>query len=147
MNRLKQIKELKDKAEDFLLENREIIRKYTMQELCSIYNGIGSAGMPEWLRNAVSALHPSLAVAAFIHDIEWHESDHTAEGFKASNDRFKRNGYAVAKAEYGWWNPRRYIVMNQARRFGNICQALGWGGWSSPCTCGVCKKKEEMSNA
>lgn len=144
MNRLKEIKELKLKAEEFRLENREIITKYTMTELSSIYNGIGSAGMPEWLRNAISALHPSLAVVAFIHDIEWHESDGSQEKFKESNDRFKRNGYKVAKAMYGWFNPRRYLVMNDARKLGNICQKFGWGGWIKPCTCAVCRKKEEQ---
>ena len=41
MNRLKEIKELKALAEKLQLENREIIRKYNMRELCSIYNGIG----------------------------------------------------------------------------------------------------------
>ena len=41
-----------------------------MRELFSIYNGIGPDSFPEWLRGLVSALHPSLAVAAFIHDIE-----------------------------------------------------------------------------
>ena len=40
MNRLKEIKELKALAEKLQLENREIIRKYNMRELCSIYNGM-----------------------------------------------------------------------------------------------------------
>ncbi|WP_176014440.1 hypothetical protein [Victivallis sp. Marseille-Q1083] len=70
MNRLKEILELKRLAEEFQLENREIIAKYNMQELCSIYNGIGPDAFPEWLRNAIFVLHPSLAVIAFIHDIE-----------------------------------------------------------------------------
>ena len=141
MNRLKEIKELKALAEKLQLENREIIRKYNMRELCSIYNGIGPDSFPEWLRGLVSALHPSLAVAAFIHDIEWHESDRSKEKFTESNDRFKRNGYTAAKANYAWWNPLRCIVMNQARRFGNYCQRFGWTAWTSPCECAVCKKK------
>lgn len=41
MNRLKEIKELKALAEELQLENREIIRKYKITELASIYNGIG----------------------------------------------------------------------------------------------------------
>ena len=49
--------------------------------------------------------------------------------------------YMVAKANYSWWNPLRYIVMNHARRFGNICQLFGWAAWCSPCECAVCKKK------
>ena len=93
--------------------------------------------------DAISALHPSLAAVAFIHDIEWHESDQSKEKFAASNERFKRNGYAAAKAEYGWWNPLRYIVMNQARRFGNVCQLFGWSAWTSPCECAACQKKRK----
>ena len=100
MNRLKEIKELKALAEELQLENREIIRKYKITELASIYNGIGPDSFPEWLRGLVSALHPSLAVVAFIHDIEWHESDGSKEKFTESNNRFKTNGYTVAKANY-----------------------------------------------
>lgn len=141
MNRLKEVKELKALAEELQLENREIIRKYKITELASIYNGIGPDSFPEWLRGLVSALHPSLAVVAFIHGIEWHESDGSKEKFTESNNRFKTNGYMVAKANYSWWNPLRYIVMNHARRFGNICQLFGWAAWCSPGECAVCKKK------
>ena len=129
MNKLKEIKRLKELAAKCGLEDREILGKYPMNELVKIYNGIGPDAFPEWLRGFVTALHPSLAAVAFIHDVEWFESDGTDEAFKATNDRFKRNGYKVAEAEFGWYNPRRWIVMNQARRFGNICQALGKGGW------------------
>ena len=143
MNRLKEIKELKRLAEDLQLENREIIGRYTMSELCSIYNGIGPDSFPDWLRGCISALHPLLAVVAFIHDIEWHESDGSEEKFAESNARFKTNGDKVAKAGYGWWNPLRYIVMNDARRFGNLCQLFGWEAWTSPCQCTVCRKKRK----
>ena len=75
MNRLKEIKELRKKAEELHLDNAELLRRYNMQQLCSIYNGIGPDSFPEWLRSFISALHPSLAVVALIHDVEWHESD------------------------------------------------------------------------
>ena len=145
MNRLKEIKELKALAEELQLENREIIRKYKITELASIYNGIGPDSFPEWLRGLVSSLHPSLAVVAFIHDIEWHESDGSKEKFTESNNRFKTNGYTVAKANYSWWNPLRYIVMNHARRFGNICQLFGWAAWCSPASVPCAKRKEVKS--
>ena len=77
-------------------------------------------------------IHPSLEPVAFLHDAEWELSDGTKESFTASNERFKRNGYKVAKAEFSWWRPRRYVVMNHARRFGNICQAFGWSAWMAP---------------
>ena len=145
MNRLREIKELKHQTGEFRLENREIIGKYTMAELAAIYNGIGPDAFPEWLRNVIGSLHPSLAVVAFIHDIEWHESDRSKEKFAASNERFKRNGYTVAMARFGWYNPRRWIVMNQARRFGNVCQLFGWKAWCSPCECAVCQKSRKAA--
>ena len=58
MNRLKEIKKLRGKAESLKLENAEILRKYNMQQLCAIYNGIGPDAFPDWLRDAISALHP-----------------------------------------------------------------------------------------
>ena len=142
MSTQKEIKELKQLAEECQLENREILEKYTLKELAAIFNGIGPDAFPDWLRNAITALHPSLSVVAFIHDVEWHESDQSREKFTESNERFKTNGYAVAKYKFGWYDPRRYIVMNQARRFGNICQTFGWSAWCSACECGVCKEKK-----
>lgn len=143
MSQIKEIKELRAKAESLQLDNAAILRRYNVQQLCAIYNGIGPDCFPEWLRNFVSALHPSLAVAALIHDVEWHETDKTKKTFAESNERFKNNGYKVAKAEFGWYNPRRYVVMNQARRFGNYCQLFGWNAWNADCTCSVCRKKRE----
>ena len=76
MNRLKELKELRAKAENLQLDNAAILRKYNMQQLCAIYNGIGPDSFPDWLRDCISALHPSLAVVALIHDVEWHELPH-----------------------------------------------------------------------
>ena len=36
MNRLKELKQLRNLAESLQLENCQILRKYNMQELCSI---------------------------------------------------------------------------------------------------------------
>ena len=66
MNKLKEIKRLKELAAKCELEDREILGKYPMNELVKIYNGIGPDAFPEWLRGFVTALHPSLAAVAFI---------------------------------------------------------------------------------
>lgn len=145
MNRLKEIKQLKEMALRLRLENHEIVAEYNMRELCSIYNGIGPDSFPDWLRGCISALHPSLAVVAFIHDIEWHESDGSEEKFNQSNARFRRNGLIVAKDRFGWWNPMRYVVMNQARRFASLCQLFGWKAWCTPCACAVCRRQNELA--
>jgi len=146
MSKIAEVKKLLKLVETYNLDGREILKKYTMTKLASIYNGIGPGAFPDWLRDVITELHPSLAVVAFIHDIEWHESDCSKEKFAESNNRFKTNGYRVARAEYGWYNPLRYIVMNQARRFGNLCQLFGWDAWASSCQCDVSTKKCKTNN-
>ena len=59
MNRLKEIKELKALAEELQLENREIIRKYNMRELCSIereIHRIQQSVQDQWLHSGESKL-------------------------------------------------------------------------------------------
>ena len=144
MTRLQEIKELQALAEKLQLENSDLIGRYSFAELEAIYNGIGPEAFPEWLRGFISALHPSLAVVALIHDLEWHASDFSRESFTESNRRFKSNGSRAAKGLFGWYDPRRYIVMNQARRFANICQAFGWKAW---CDAGIARKRSETIRA
>ena len=114
------------------LENAEILEKYTDEELARIYNGIGPEAFPQWLRAVLDAIHPSLAPVAFIHDVEWNESDGTKEAFAESNARFRRNGCKVATELFGWWRPRRYKVMWDAVKFARICQRFGWSAWRAP---------------
>lgn len=134
-----QIQELKQQIYLYQLQNKQILDKYTDTQLCYIYNGIGPAAFPDWLRLAISALHPALNAVALIHDIEWHQTDRNYDTFTESNRRFKRNGYKVAKLKYKWYDPRRYIVLFKAYRFGNICQTLGWFAYDTQCSCDVCK--------
>ena len=129
MNRLKKIKELKELAEQYKLENCEIIRRYTMAQLCKYYNGIGPDAFPEWLRDKVSEWNPSLEPAALIHDLEWTESDGSEEMFQASNERLERNGIRLAKGMFPWYHYRRYLVMYQAKRFAQLCGLFGFDGW------------------
>ena len=129
MYNIKEIALLRGKCKSLKLEGSERLDFHSDAELQKICNGIGPQFFPEWLRKAVTALHPTLAPAAFIHDVEYEESDGSLSGFTAANDRFKRNGYKLAEEAFGWYDVRRYIVMNQARRFGNLCQAGGWIAW------------------
>ena len=71
-------------------------------------------------RAALDALHPSLAPVAFIHDVEWSESENAPNA--ENNARFRRNGVKVACAAFGWWSPRRYKVMWDAWKFARICR-------------------------
>lgn len=126
---IEEVRKLRALCEKYQLEHREILAKYTDEELSEIYNGIGPVTFPEWMREALDTLHPSLKPDAFIHDVEWYESDGTKESFSASNDRFRRNGISIAKQSFGWYNPRRYIVMAHATAFSYLCQWFGWSVW------------------
>ena len=126
------IRSLRKACEDMELENREILAKYTDEQLAEIYNGIGPEGFPGWLRKALDALHPSLRPVAMIHDVEWQESDGRRETFDASNARFRRNGCKVACESFGWWRPRRYKVMWDAVKFARLCQTFGFGAFYAP---------------
>ena len=46
MNQHKELKKLRKKAERLQLDNAAILRKYNMQQLCAIYNGIGPDSFP-----------------------------------------------------------------------------------------------------
>ena len=140
MASLKEVKRLKELCEKYELEGRGGLDGFPNTKLASMYNGIGPEKFPGWLRAVLDFIHPSLAPVAFIHDVEWTLSDGTKESFTASNKRFKRNGSKVAKAEYAWYNPRRYAVMNSARRFGNICQTFGWAAWR------MCQSRSDLGS-
>ena len=132
MATLNEIKRLRAICEECELEGREILAKYTDGELVDLFNGIGPEAFPSWLRTALDALHPSLAPVAMIHDVEWSESDGRRETFEASNARFRRNGCKVASASFGWWRPRRYLVMWDSMKFARICQRFGWSAFLAP---------------
>ena len=132
MASLKEVKRVVGLADRFGLEGREVLAKYTNTELGSVYNGIGPDRFPGWLRAVLDFLHPSLAPVACIHDVEWNESDGTKESCAASNRRFRRNGFRVARASFAWWRPRRHVVMWHPWKFARICQRFGWAAWMAP---------------
>ncbi len=132
MASLKEVKRLSELCERYELEGREILQSYSNAQLGGMYNGIGPANFPSWLRGFLDFIHPSLAPVAFIHDVEWTHSDGSKESFTASNRRFRRNGFKVAQESFPWWRARRYLVMLNAWRFARICQRFGWAAWSAP---------------
>lgn len=125
------LKELILMARTLKLEHVEILDKYSITEISRIYNGIGPDRFPDWLREIVTASADLFEPAALIHDVEYHEGG-TREQFTAANDRFKQNCYTLVKDRYGWYDPRRYLWLNKARRWGNYCQLFGWEGWTKP---------------
>ena len=123
------MRELIQKAYSLNLEGVHILDKYSVEEIGKIYNGIGPDRFPDWLRKIVTESASLFEAAALIHDVEYDEGG-TREQFTAANDRFRRNCYTLVKDRYGWYDIRRYLWMNKARRWSNYCQLFGWDGWT-----------------
>ncbi len=129
MYTVEKIVEFRQLANLYELEHREILDKYGDYELTRICNGIGAEFLPFTLRKFINSLNPSLEVVAVIHDVEYHESDGTSHSFNVSNARFAANGIKVAAKAFAWYNPRRYLVMYQAKKFADYCQWFGYPAW------------------
>lgn len=126
---IEEIKNLMRTCVDCGLDGFEIAEQFTLEELADIYNGIGPDRFPEVIRKALGKMHPSLLPVAFIHDVQYHIGG-TKEDFTAANNLFKANGKRMAFARYAWYDPRRYLVWNTSRRFGNLCELFGLKGYN-----------------
>ena len=130
MYTLEEIAALRQKCKDLRLAGFRHLAGYTDMELQQICNGIGPRGIPEFIRKSFNRLHPSLQAAAFIHDVEFEESDGTVTAFDRANTRFLINGLKMAKLYYPWYDLRRYILRHQTYRLAVLCRRFGWFCWS-----------------
>lgn len=87
-------------------------------------NGIGAAWMPDATREWISTANPSLVVAADIHDRRYSEGG-TEKDRQAADAEFRSNGMKIAKYVYSWYDPRRYWVMWQVRKFSALLAGFG----------------------
>ena len=125
------------KLEEFLkiyhisetLEGAEILENFSLNEIDTIYNGIGSDEFPDWLRELVTISAGLFEPAALIHDLDYYIGGDW-EKFKVDNDRFERNCKKLVKRKYGWYNPVRYLWLNKARRWANYCRIFGWSAYN-----------------
>lgn len=129
--KVRAIRHLKAQAIRFKLEHCELLERYSEAALAEIYNGIGPAQFPGWLRFFLTHFHPTLAVVALIHDVEWSQADGTRTQFTQSNGRFLRNGFKMARARYAIWHGHRWWVMIQSVLFAVLCQLFGWTAWQA----------------
>lgn len=112
-------------AEELDLKGRDKFMTIPVQEAIEICNGIGAEWMPASFRALLDKMHPSIKVAAMIHDVRYQYGDGTDEDFKLANRELFENGWAIGKHNYGWYNPVRYCVWNDSRRLANICDKFG----------------------
>ena len=95
--------------------------------VCRECNGIGAEWMGKFLRGLVTSLNPSLNPVAAIHDRRYTVC-RTAKQQKEADDEFLENGKKAAK-QYGWWRPRRYIVLRNTNVFYAALRLAGHKAW------------------
>ena len=98
------------------------------QQVC---NGIGAEWMPDAARKLISRLNPTLVLAADIHDIRYYLGGSELDR-KNADDEMLINGYKLAEARYGWYNPLRYWVKHKMRKFHKILRDFGIWAWNYP---------------
>ena len=78
------------RARELKLEGNDVIDKFTPEEIEKYYNGIGNAGMPDWIRNALTRNWSYYTPAAFIHDLEFAKGG-TKKDWEKANENLYRN--------------------------------------------------------
>ena len=123
-----QVSRLTTVARQHGLSGLAILGSFSLEELESIYNGIGPDRFPDWLRAIVTEANGLFEPAALIHDVRYHIGG-TRKDFAAANDEFRENCYTLVNAAYPWYDPRRYKWLFRAWRYAGYCQEFGWEGY------------------
>jgi hypothetical protein len=107
------------------LSGAELLKDPRAQKAC---NGIGAEWMWDNLRDMLGAFNPTLTLAADIHDMRYEIGGNDADR-EFADDEFLENAIICADAEYRWFNPLRYHVRKQARKFYFILRIAGGKAW------------------
>ena len=124
----KEIEEKINEAEKYKLSGRQLLRDYAAVKLQC--NGIGAAWMPEILRRGLGALHPSLIIAADIHDRRYSIGGTTSDR-EAADEEFKVNCFRIITEKYRGFDPRSIYLKRKAIRFYNALRLFGGMVWNN----------------
>ena len=103
---LNEIAELRKTCEYFQLAGREILDRFTLEEIAAEYNG---AGPDSWLpiaREALTAVMELFKPVVLIHDMQFAQSDGTDEGFAKTVDDWCSNTRKILATAYPFWTWR-----------------------------------------
>ena len=92
-------------------------------------NGIGAEWMPASVRKGLGKLHPSLVLAADIHDRRYAIGG-TSSDREAADQEFRDNCIRIIKARYRWFDPRRLLLKRQAWRYYHLLRLFGSLAWN-----------------
>ena len=118
-----------EKADSLDFVENYMHKPYAIAE--KVCNGIGPSWFPEKLRKLIDKLNPTLKPVAQNHDLGFYFGTGTFGNFSRLNDAFIVNGTKAAKAQYKWYDPRRYWVIKQAAKFAARCEAWGWPAYAA----------------
>lgn len=123
---LAELDELRRKCEEYNLSGREILDRFTLEELAAEYNG---AGPDSWIPEARNILTKAMALfrpVVLIHDIQFAQSDGTDEGFTKTVDDWCVNTKKILAAEYPVWTcPWRLFNKNYRRELAYWTGVMG----------------------
>ena len=110
---LAELDELRRKCEEYNLAGREILDRFTLEELAAEYTG---AGPDSWIPEARNILTKAMALfkpVVLIHDIQFAQSDGTDEGFAKTVADWCANTKKIMAVEYPVWTWR---LLNKSYR-------------------------------
>ena len=100
----------------------------SLDKLCEVCNGVGSASMPDKLRKALTKAYACAQATAAIHDWRYEHSDGLSESQKKADDEFLNNGMAEVKYRHangglwGWlhrlWDERKIVAAYRLLQIG-----------------------------
>lgn len=126
----KQLNEWRAFVSAYAIEDSILLVELSEEQILSAANGIGPDRWPEAVRRVVDFLNPCFILPSIIHDLQFtYRNDGTKYKFHSYNGMFERNCKRMAKYEYAWWRPMRYIAMQRAGEFGIILDSFGWRAW------------------
>lgn len=119
----------------------------SLDELCKVCNGVGSASMSEKLRKALTKAYDCAQATAAIHDWRYEQSDGLPESQKKADVEFLNNGMAEVKYRHangglwGWihrlWDERKIVAAYRLLEVG------GEAAWCIAFRNNVLKSKKE----
>lgn len=95
------------------------------EEIERVYNGVGPEFLAGWVRRLLDYFFETYLPAVWRHDQRFAHGDGTLIDFMGANRELADNCRICADAEYGAFNPLRYLARWVGEKFGKACDLLG----------------------
>lgn len=93
-------------------------------------NGIGADWMPDSMTRLCTLLNPVMEIPAAIHDRRYVLGT-TREDRAEADTEFLTNTLKVIRAQYAWYDPRRWLMCRRAFRYFTYLRMFGGAAWEA----------------